>query len=189
MSPPGSDGRIVVLERPISCVDLQAPVDRGRKGGLYKDALVQHGKAVLDEASAESQGVHQAGGEGGGVPGVAEAQGPFQRRQQFETKGAREMFSVLLDRLHFLSIDGPDEGGDGKRNPVEQVWKRLNEREGVRGNGGRKKKGTRPRFQDEEVSLDDVANLVRFPRPGEREDDVFEYGARRASASLSAKRP
>lgn len=83
----------------------------------------KHGKPVFQDASAETEGVHQAGGQDRGVSGVAVAQGALERRDQFEAKRVREPFPP--HRLHLVFVERPDEDGDRIGNPVEQLWKDL----------------------------------------------------------------
>jgi hypothetical protein len=89
LGPPGRDRRIAVLaERPRPDVDLEATSHRIRNLALGKD-VEEHRKAVLDEAPAETERIHEARGEHGGVPCVTKAQGPLESGEQFKTEGRR----------------------------------------------------------------------------------------------------
>jgi hypothetical protein len=60
----------------------------GSDGGLCED-VVKHRKAIVDDCSAKSEGIHKTSGEDGGATGVTKAEDPLKSSEQFKTKRTR----------------------------------------------------------------------------------------------------
>jgi hypothetical protein len=101
---------VPVLHRPIGRNDFEPRLHRLRER-LFGAELEEHGVPVRDEAPAESERSHEAGGQDGGAPCVAEAQGALQGRQQLEAVGAGK--PVPRRRLLLHPIEDVHEEGDG----------------------------------------------------------------------------
>jgi hypothetical protein len=76
LSPPGSDSRISILERPTSTIDAET-IEGGRsEDGMLKEPE-EHREAICNGSSAEAEGIHETGGKNCGIACVTEAKHTF----------------------------------------------------------------------------------------------------------------